>query len=272
MFRFVIPAGRALSAAAVCLALCAAAVAQTGSSSTTQAPAPAPTPDVQQPAAPVQTTSTPGSSSAGIQASSPVARSRSRRVNSNRQARIARNIQDAYSHKWEVAGGGGYLRFRTGQYLQKSNEVTFFTSATYMLNPRWGIVGDVRGNYGKGNIPNVFSTNNVFTPQISQYNFTGGAQYRFMGNEKYSVSVAGTGGVTLSKFGGDTKGLPSQNLGLWKDSNANPTFTISVNGDYNLYNNFAVRLQPTYVGTTFGSTLENNLGVNVGVVYRFGRQ
>ena len=97
-------------------------------------------------------------------------------------------------------------------------------------------------------------------------------QYRYLGTEKYSVSIAGTGGVTLSKFGGDAKGLPSQDLGLWQDSNANPTFTISVNLDYNIYNNLAFRVQPTYVGTTFGSTLENNLGVNGGIVYRFGRQ
>ncbi len=86
------------------------------------------------------------------------------------------------------------------------------------------------------------------------------------------MSAVGTGGVTLSKFGGDTKGLPSQDLGLWKDSNANPTFTLGVNLDYNIYNNLAFRVQPTYVLTTFGSTVQNNLGVNLGVVYRFGRQ
>jgi len=277
MFRFATPVGRVVSAVVVPLVLCAAAIAQAGSSSTTPAPiTPAPStsnpPDAQQPVAPVQTTPTPGAPSSGIQASSPVARSRSRRVNSNRQARIARNIQDAYSHKWEVAGGGGYLRFHPGDTLLKNNEITFFMSGTRMLNPRWGIVGDVRGAYGQATIPNLLSRNNVFKPNISEYSFTGGVQYRFLGNERYSVSAVGTGGVTLSKFGGDTKGLPSQLLGLWQDSNANPTFILGVNADYNLYNNFAVRLQPTYVGTTFGSTLQNNLGVNAGVVYRFGRQ
>jgi hypothetical protein len=42
--------------------------------------------------------------------------------------------------------------------------------------------------------------------------------------------------------------------------------------DYNIYNNFAFRVQPTYLGTTFGNTVQNNLGVNLGLVYRFGRQ
>ena len=253
MFRFATPV---LSAGAA-LMLCAPVFAQAGSSSTTTETPATQTPAAQAPAVPTQagqtspsgTTPAPGAANptAAGQPPSPVAVSRSRRVNSNRQARIARNIQDAYSHKWEVAGGGGYLRFRPGQYLQKNNEISFFGSATRMLNPRWGIVGDVRGSYGKASIPNLFARDNVFTPQISEYNFTAGAQYRFLGNEKYSVSVVGTGGVTLSKFGGDTKGLPSELLGMWKDSNANPTFIVGVNLDYNVYNNVAVRVQPTYV-------------------------
>ena len=258
MFRFVMPAGCRVPALAVSMVL-SAGLLQTGNSLFAQASSSS-APAAQVPA--VQPAAT----------ASPVTVSRSRRRNSNRQARIARNIQDAYSHRWEVAGGGGYLRFRTGQYLQKSSEVTFTMSAVRQWNSHWGVVADVRGAYGTAKIPNTLSQNNVFRPNISEYNFTGGVQYRYIGTEKYSVSFAGTGGVTLSKFGGDAKGLPSQDLGMWKDSNYNPTFTVSANFDYNLYNNLAFRVQPTYVGTTFGSTVQNNLGVNGGLVYRFGRQ
>ena len=196
----------------------------------------------------------------------------SRRIRANRQARVQRNIQDSYSHRWEVGAGGGFLRFRTGQYLQKISEVNFFTSAAYYLNPQLSIVGDVRGMYGSAKIPNVFALNNVFSPQISEYTFMAGPQYRFLGKEKYSVSANITAGVALSKFGGDAKGLRSEDLGLWPDSNNRPAFSVSVIGDYNIYNNFAFRVQPTYLGTTFGSTVQNNLGVQFGVVYRFGRQ
>ncbi len=274
MFRSVMPArcrvGAAVGAVSVSLMLSAGVFGQAGSPTTT----PASTPDAGQTspteAAPAQAPSAAVAPVGSPQ--SPVAISRSRRRNSNRQARIARNIQDSYSHRYEVAGGGGYLRFRTGQYLQKSNEIDFFMSGTRQWSPRWGLVADVRGNYGTAKIPNLFSKNNVFRPNISEYNFTAGAQYRFIGTEKYSVAVVATGGVSLSKFGGDAKGLRSQDLGMWKDSNANPTFTVGVNFDYNVYNNVALRVQPTYVGTTFGSTLQNNLGVNGGIVYRFGRQ
>jgi hypothetical protein len=49
-----------------------------------------------------------------------------------------------------------------------------------------------------------------------------------------------------------------------------------LSADYNVYPTLALRMMPTYVGTNFvganGSTIQNNLGFNVGVVYRFGRQ
>lgn len=234
MFRFTAPAPRALAATAVFLVLAATAAAQAAPSGT---PAPG----------------------------------RSRRMNANRKARIERNIADAYSHRWEVAGGGGFLRFRTGQYLQKISEVSFFGSANYQLSPTLGIVGDVRGQFGSAKIPNLFSLNGVYSPQISHYSFMAGPQYRFIAKEKYTVSANVTGGVTMSKFGGDAKGLRSEQLGMWQDSNYKPTFSVNLIGDYNIYNNFAVRVQPTYVATTFGGTVQNNLGVEAGFVYRFGR-
>ncbi|WP_419806542.1 hypothetical protein [Terriglobus sp.] len=258
MFRFTTTGVRVLCAAAT-LALCAVpALAQSSSSSQDAAATDTQTAPTQ--AAP-QATPAPRPTGQG-----------GRRYNANRQARIERNIHDAYSHRYEVGGGGGYLRFHPGSDLLRINEINFWVNGTRQWNERWGIVGDVRGNYGNAKIPNQLAQNFIFRPQISHYNFMAGLQYRFLGTEKYSVGVMGEGGVTLSKFGGDAKGLPSQTLGLWKDSNANPTFSASVNLDYNVYNNLAARIQPTYVLTTFGSTVQNSLGVNVGFVYRFGRQ
>ena len=60
---------------------------------------------------------------------------RSRRESSaNRKARIARMIAETYSHRYEVAGGGGFLRFQSGA-PQRNSEVTFFMTGTYFLNP-----------------------------------------------------------------------------------------------------------------------------------------
>lgn len=256
MFRFTAPALCALLSAAMFPLAAAHGQASAPADQTSSAPqtSPAATPQ-----APAQ-----GQASSGLGGVS-------RRIRANRQARVQRNILDTYSHRYEFAGGGGFLRFRTGQYLQKITQVNFFGSAAYALTPQLSIASDVRGMYGNANIPNVFEKNNVFSPKISEYTFMAGPQYRFRAKEKYSISGSVTGGVALSKFGGDAKGLRSEDLGMWPDSNARPVFAVNIIGDYNIYNNVSVRVMPTYLGTTFGGTLQNNLGMQFGVVYRSGR-
>ncbi len=202
-----------------------------------------------------------------------VARRTRRESNANRKARIARAIQETYSKRFEVAGGGGYLRFRSGEYLQKNNEVTFFGSGTYFLNPKLGITADVHGGYGNAKVGNTIY--NIANPQISEYFFTGGPTYRFYAKQKESVSGFVTGGVAYGKFSGGSKNFTSTSVGIWQDA-WRPAFTAGVNLDYNFFPNLAVRVTPTYMGTTFtgpsGGSVQNNLGVNVGVVYRFGNQ
>jgi hypothetical protein len=191
-----------------------------------------------------------------------------RESSANRKARIQKAVDDTYTHKWEVFGGGGYLRFRSGQYLQKNNEVTWATSATYMLNPRLGIVGDIRGAYGNAKVGNnIYS---VYNPLITEYTFLAGPSYRFYAKQKNAASIHVMGGYTLGNFDGGSKSIPAPLLGMWPTSNR-AVFSAGLNYDYNFYPNLAFRVTPTYVGTTFGGTLQNNLGVNAGIVYRFGR-
>ncbi len=213
---------------------------------------------------------------------------RTRRESSaNRKARVERTIAETYSHRYEVAGGGGYLRFDSGA-PQRNNEVTFFMTGTYFLNPKLGIVGDIRGLYGNAKIGNTACTvvgcHPVFlgfNPQISEYPFLGGVAYRLYAKEKIAVSATGEGGVALGKFDGGAKALPSAVLGVWK-SETKPAFSAGVNVDYNFYPNLAFRVSPTYVGTLFrrdpadvnhgpDGTIQNNFGINFGIVYRFGK-
>ena len=191
-----------------------------------------------------------------------------RESNANRKARIERTIQDTYSHKWEVGGGGGYLRFRSGEYLQRNNEVTFWLTGTYDLNPKLGIIGGVGGAYGNAKIGNTIY--NIQNPQISQYTFMAGPNYKVRMKEKYAVSIFGTVGAGIGKFDSGSKGIPAQNLGMWP-SETRTVFSAGANVDYNFYPNLAVRVTPRYLGSTWGGTIQNNLGVDVGLVYRFGR-
>jgi hypothetical protein len=226
---------------------------------------------------------------AGLMASGAVAvqaqvTHRTRRESSaNRKARIARTIAETYSHRYEVAGGGGYMRFKPGSSLQKNNEVTFWMSGTYFLNPKLGIIGEVRGAYGNAKIGNNIGGDVTlpFNPQISEYPFLGGVAYRVYAKEKIAVTVTGEGGAVLGKFDGDAKGFQSKDIGVWQDA-TKPAFALGANFDYNLYPNIAFRVSPTYVATFFRldpldtthgpqSTIQNNFGVNVGIVYRFGK-
>src|SRR5271163_4571109 len=105
-----------------------------------------------------------------------VRRSSRRESNANRKARIERTIQDTYSHRYELFGGGGYLRFRSGEYLQRNNEVTWAASGTYFLNPKLGITGDARGGFGDAKVGNTIY--NIANPLITEYTLMGGVTYR----------------------------------------------------------------------------------------------
>jgi hypothetical protein len=207
-----------------------------------------------------------------------------RESSANRKARIARTVAETYSHRFEVAGGGGYLRFQPGSQLQKNNEVTFFMTGTYFLNPKLGIIADVRGAYGNAKIGNPVTPNlpNLgYNPKISEYPFMGGVAYRLYAQEKFAVAVTAEGGAAIGKFDGDSKGFQSKDLGLWQ-STTKPVFSLGANFDYNFYPNLAFRVTPTYVGTFFKldpadklhgppGSIQNNFGFNAGLVYRFGK-
>jgi hypothetical protein len=193
-----------------------------------------------------------------------------RESNANRKARIARNIEQTYTHQWEIAGGGGYLRFSPGQYLQKNSEITFWMDGTYYFNQKLGLTAEVRGAFGNAKVGNTIY--NIPNPQISQYPFLFGPTYRFYRREKYAISGFALAGTAIGKFDSGSKGISSANLGLWPSTNAAFAISAGANLDLNLYPNIAFRIAPSYLGTTFGSNFQNNLGFEMGIVYRFGQQ
>ncbi|HEY4009542.1 MAG TPA: hypothetical protein VGM11_05285 [Acidobacteriaceae bacterium] len=194
-------------------------------------------------------------------------------TNASREARIERTIAETYSHRWEVFGGGGYMRFRSGQYTEKNNEITWNVQANYFLSPKLSVVGDARGMFGNGKP--LRPQTQAINPQINQYTFTGGVGYRFYAKERVAVSGQALGGVGIGNFSGASKGLSYLQTGFWQDA-ARPAFIVDLAVDLNVYPNLGFRILPTYVGTTFtspsGGSLQNNLGINFGIIYRFGHQ
>ncbi len=194
-----------------------------------------------------------------------------RETNASRQARIQRTIDATYAHRWEVFGGGGYLRWRSGEGTKKNNEVNWEAQTSYYLNPKLAIIGDAQGSFGSAHAIPFDGFPQASRPQINEYFFTGGASYRFYAKEKLALSAQATGGIADGVFSKGAKGLTGPEVGLWPDG-YKPAFKLSVSADYNIDPTLALRFAPTYVGSTFGGDLQNSLGFNAGIVYRFGRQ
>lgn len=195
-----------------------------------------------------------------------------RESTANRKARIQRTIEQTYGHTWEAAGGGGYMRYRSGPYLRKNNEVSFWATAQRSLSPTFGVMATVQGSYGNAQIGNTIY--NIPNPQISEYAFMAGPTYRFIRKEKYGVTGFVQAGMDLGKFDGGSKGFSAANIGVWTGNFA-PAFEVGANLDYNFDSSLAFRITPAYLGTTFGSTagnaIQNSKVLNVGFVYRFGK-
>ena len=142
----------------------------------------------------------------------------------------------------------------------------------YALNPKLGVMGEVRGAYGHAKIGNLPQTQFLpYNPQISEYSFLAGPTYRLVRREKFGVTAFGEGGVGLGKFAGDSKGLPASAIGVWNGDYAGAA-SAGVNLDYNVDPSLAFRFQPEYLFTTYGGSFQHSKGFNVGVVYRFGKQ
>ena len=193
------------------------------------------------------------------------------RIRARRQERTRKIVEDTYSHKYEVYGGGGYLRFRPGPSLQHINESGWNAGFTDYLWPRIGLTGELRGYYGVA----FLGTNNdlsIFKPSITEYVFMGGPQYRIVSRARWAVSGQVLVGVAKGIFNGNSAQLPGPYVGLWS-SGTSLSVSAAVPVDYNLGPGLGIRLSPNYLLTTFGSTTQvKNLGFTAGIVYRFGRR
>jgi hypothetical protein len=192
------------------------------------------------------------------------------RIRARRAQRTQRVVEDTYTHKFEAYGGGGYTRFRPGSSLQHINESAWNGGVTDYLWPRIGITADFRGYYGIAFIPpNPY---NIFKPSISQYTFMAGPQYRILRREQWAISGQALIGVAKGNFYGNGAQFPGTLIGLWS-TGTTFSFGAGVPVDYNLSPALAVRLQPNYLLTTFGSSAQlKNIGFTAGIVYRFKRQ
>ena len=179
-------------------------------------------------------------------------------------------VKDTYSHKFEVYGGGAYVRFRPGQSLQQLNEGAWNLGFTDYFRPRLGLTADVRGYYGNAYVG--LNPYNIFTPSISEYTFMGGPQYRIISRIHWAISGQVLAGAAKGIFNATSGQLPGTLVGMWPNG-TDLSIGVGVPIDYNLGPALAVRVNPNYLFTTFGSSVQTkNIGYTIDLVYRFGRR
>ncbi len=194
------------------------------------------------------------------------------RIRARREQRRAAAIHDVYSHRYDLFGSIGYLRFQPGPNLQRLTYYAWDTGATRYFNERLGLTVDGRGYYGFAYVGlNPYSQGGFTRPKISQYDAMAGPTYRFYLQPRFSISGRVLAGYAYGNFSGDTNGVSPALLGLYPDSN---TFaaSASVIGELNFSPNIGFRLAPEYFATGFGSSVQNSVGFTGGIVYRFGKQ
>jgi len=215
-----------------------------------------------------------------------VPRSVQERIRLRKQQRLDQQIQENYSHKYEAYVGIGYLRFRPGANLEKNNEREWVLDITRWYSQKWGVTVEGRGMYGTAYTGPNGAYTGTFLPNIYQYTGLIGGNYRFYRRPRIGAVLRVAAGPIYGNFDGDAHGITSavfnaSGVGLYETST---TFAlnVAVPVDIAVTPSVAVRITPEYLLTPFkvtssypsgaGTQLQNNLGFNMGVVYRFGKR
>lgn len=173
----------------------------------------------------------------------------------------------SYDNRFQFYGGLNYMNFQAGQSVPKlMNLGGAEVSITYWVTPRWGAVGDLRGDAGTSP---VFA-NPTFNGRalVVLYTGMGGAEFRVKQNQRAALDLHALAGVSHGKF--DYTTVPNQ-TGFY----ANPTrpiFALGASVDVNRSKNVAIRLQPDLILEHYGTELREFFSISGGVVYRFGQR
>ena len=192
-----------------------------------------------------------------------------RESNANRKARIERTIQDTYSHGGRSVAAAAICVSAPAKTCSRNNEVTWWLSGTYYLNPE---VGNPRlsagGAYGNAKVGNTIY--NIQNPQISQYTFMAGPTYRVYAEGEVRCQHLRNRRRRHRQVRQRIEGHPGPEPRHVAVRDARGLLSRSERG-LQLLPEPGRACYPPYLGSTWGGTIQNNLGVNVGLIYRFGR-
>lgn len=151
--------------------------------------------------------------------------------------------------RWEVFGGYAYRNVDSTSFgfPGRSSLSGFDAEGTFNINPRWGVVADLGGQYGS---------------QLTTYNFLIGPQFA-MRKDKSKFFVHGFFGkaqnvvdITTATGGGFESVGRAIVAGGGYDRDLTPRYTLRIMGDYLLTHTFGVN--------------QNDIRISTGLVFHFG--
>lgn len=183
------------------------------------------------------------------------------------QARDA--IQTPYVSGNEIFVGGNYLRAASGPVLGNTEFGGWNIGATHYFTPLLGLTADFQGDYGHAPISStVLLANNPF---VYQHLFLLGPQIRWHRGERFASSLRVLIGATDTVSNSDTGSIPPSAFGLYPSAT---TLAMKPGGtfDVNLSPRVALRLAPGVLLERQGGSLQRDLSVSTGFVFRLGKQ
>ena len=188
-----------------------------------------------------------------------------------------------YDNRYEVYGGLGFAHIKAGpQLIEGANLGGFDVQATRWFSKRLGATGNVRGYYGTtGPAPNAY---NVHGPLVYEHMALGGATYRLISREHAALTAHGLVGGAFGVFDGGLSGSGAtpRDVGLYNNStslasaiggaldlNRSPRLALRISPDW-LMTRYSGYATPTIVPSKLTTYSQNEFGISVGILYRFG--
>ncbi len=175
-----------------------------------------------------------------------------------------------YANLWDLSPGLSYMNTPTGAHIPwRSQLAGVDVSATQWLWRNLGATGDVRSYLSPGNVaPNPYFVN---SPLISDSQFVGGAEYRWVKNSTFGINFHALAGAAYGDFSIHVPaGITNSQLGLYPNGAsfaivAGPVFDFHRNSSY------SIRVVPNYTATHFGGEFQNNFSLSAQIVLHYGK-
>jgi hypothetical protein len=182
-----------------------------------------------------------------------------------------------YDNRYDVSLGLAYDHMKAGPtLLQGSNLGGLDATGSFWLSKHWAVEGTGRGYFGtSGAAPN---NDSIKGPFVSEYFFTGGAEWLGPHNKHGAMIAHAMFGGVYGNFEQDLRGKPPSDVDFYNDQVA-PAAIVGGHFDLNRSARWVFRITPDAVITRYkinygnkATSTDVNFAISVGIEYKFKKK